>query len=127
VNRRAGGVTRFEQPKEPLLSRRRFALRLGRAALLWCAMTLGGLAIGMAGYGYFGEMGLVDSFVNAAMILSGMGPVGELKGSGAKLFAGTYAIFSGLLIVIASGFVLAPIVHRVLHAFHVEQGKDGDG
>jgi len=60
------------------------------------------------------------------MILSGMGPIGELKTDGGKIFAGFYALFSGLLIVIASGFVLAPIVHRVLHAFHVEEGKPTD-
>lgn len=100
---------------------------LGRMALaigLWLLLTAGGLAIGIAGYAYFEGMSLVDAFVNAAMILSGMGPVGELKTTGGKLFAGLYAIFSGLVIIIATGFVLAPIFHRVLHRFHVETGKD---
>ena len=66
-------------------------------------------------------MSVTDAYVNAAMILSGMGPLGELKSTGGKIFAGSYAIFSGLLIVIATGFVLAPVFHRVLHKFHVEQ------
>ena len=66
----------------------------------------------------------VDAFVNAAMILSGMGPVGELHTTAGKIFAGCYAIFSGLIIVIATGFVLAPIFHRVLHKFHVEARGD---
>jgi len=79
-----------------------------------------GLAIGMAGYATFEGMSLADSYVNAAMILSGMGPMGELKTTAGKVFAGSYAIFSGLLIVIATGFVLAPIFHRLLHHFHVE-------
>jgi hypothetical protein len=65
-------------------------------------------------------MSFVDAFVNAAMILSGMGPLGELKTTGGKIFAGCYAILSGLIIVIATGVVLAPIFHRVLHRFHVE-------
>jgi hypothetical protein len=81
------------------------------------------LAIGMAGYASLEGMSLADSYVNAAMILSGMGPMGELKTTAGKIFAGSYAIFSGLLLVIATGFVLAPIFHRVLHHFHVESQK----
>ena len=69
-------------------------------------------------------MSFADAFVNAAMILSGMGPMGELQTTAGKIFAGSYAIFSGLVIVIATGFVLAPIFHRVLHSFHVESGKE---
>lgn len=118
--------TRFERRGEPVVSRRKFAWRLMRAGLLWFVLTAGGLAVGMAGYALSEGMAPVDAFVNAAMILSGMGPVGELKTTAGKLFAGFYAIFSGLLIVIASGFVLAPIIHRVLHLFHVEQGADRD-
>ena len=68
-------------------------------------------------------MPLDDAFVNAAMILSGMGPIETKLSDGGKIFAGVYAIFSGLIIVIASGFVLAPMFHRVLHRFHVESGK----
>ena len=91
---------------------------------LWLALTVFGLAIGIAGYGGFEGMSLTDSFLNAAMILSGMGPATELKTEAGKVFAGFYAIFSGLIIVIATGFVLAPIFHRVLHSFHVEQRGD---
>jgi hypothetical protein len=68
-------------------------------------------------------MSLADAYVNAAMILSGMGPLGELKTTAGKIFAGSYAIFSGLIIVLAAGFILAPIFHRVLHRFHVETRK----
>jgi hypothetical protein len=118
--------TRFETKAQPIVSRRKFAWRLVRAGAFWLVLTCGGLGIGMAGYGLAEGMGPVDAFLNAAMILSGMGPVGELKTTAGKLFAGFYAIFSGLLIVIASGFVLAPIMHRVLHAFHVEQGTNKD-
>lgn len=83
-------------------------------------LALFGLFIGVAGYSYFEGMALPDAYVNAAMILSGMGPLGELKTTAGKIFAGSYAIFSGLIIVIATSFVLAPIFHRVLHHFHME-------
>lgn len=116
----------FERRSQPLASHGHFSRRLALAALLWLALTLAGLAIGITGYMLTEGMSLVDAFVNAAMILSGMGPMGELKTGGGKVFAGFYALFSGLLIVIASSFVLAPIIHRVLHAFHVEKGPDKD-
>jgi hypothetical protein len=112
--------TNFEHQHHQLISRRRFAGRMVKAIGLWLAITVVGLAIGMAGYAAFEDMPLADSYVNAAMILSGMGPLGELKTTAGKVFAGSYAIFSGLVIVIATGFVLAPIFHRVLHRFHME-------
>lgn len=119
-------LTRFEHRRQKLIPMRRFALRMGRAMLLWLALTLVGLCIGMAGYAASEGMSALDAFVNAAMILSGMGPVSELKTSSGKLFAGFYAIFSGLFVVIATGFVLAPVLHRVLYSFHVEEGKEAD-
>lgn len=126
MTRAKPGIAGFERRGEPLLPRKHFAARLGRAILIWIGLAVGGLAIGMVGYRFTEGMGLVDSFVNAAMILSGMGPMGELKHDSGKIFAGFYALFSGLLIVVASGFVLAPIAHRVLHAFHISEGKDDD-
>jgi hypothetical protein len=117
-------VTRFEHRSHPVASRRKFARRMLRAIGLWMLLTLAGLGVGMAGYAYFERMSATDAYVNAAMILSGMGPVGELKTAGGKVFAGSYAILSGLIIVIATGFVLAPIFHRVLHRFHVETTSD---
>lgn len=117
------GFASFERRGQPLASRRKFLVRMSVAVGLWMFLTSAGLAIGIAGYAAFEGMSLVDAYVNAAMILSGMGPVGELKTTAGKIFAGSYAIFSGLIIVIASGFVLAPIFHRILHRFHVETKK----
>jgi hypothetical protein len=117
------GITHFEHRRDKLISRRRFLRRMGGAVALWFAVIALGLAIGIAGYAYFEGMPLVDAYVNAAMILSGMGPVGELKSTAGKIFAGSYAIFSGLVIIIATSIVLAPIIHRILHRFHVEAGK----
>lgn len=119
-------LTRFEHRRQKVIPIRRFALRMGRAILLWLGLTVIGLAIGMVGYASTEGMSATDAFVNAAMILSGMGPVGELKTEAGKLFAGAYALFSGLFVVIATGFVLAPVLHRVLHSFHVEEGRDDD-
>jgi hypothetical protein len=93
---------------------------------LWLVLTVFGLAIGIAGYAFFEGMSLVDAYVNAAMILAGMGPLGELKTTAGKIFAGTYAIVSGLIIIIATAFLLAPIFHRVLHRFHVETTRERD-
>jgi hypothetical protein len=126
LNMRFPGMTNFEHRRHALISRGRFARRMLAAIGLWLAITFVGLVIGMAGYAGFEGMSLADAYVNAAMILSGMGPVGELKTTAGKIFAGSYAIFSGLVIVIATGFVLAPIFHRILHRFHVESGGRSD-
>ena len=114
----------LEHRREKLISHGDFFRRMLRAVGVWFVLALCVLIIGMAGYCYFEGMSLPDAYVNAAMILSGMGPLGELKTTAGKIFAGSYAIFSGLVIVIATSFVLAPIFHRVLHHFHVETGKN---
>jgi hypothetical protein len=82
------------------------------------------LAIGMLGYRYIAGQEWPDAFLNAAMILSGMGPVGELKTTGAKIFAGVYALYSGLTLISIVGVVIAPVVHRFLHKFHLETAKE---
>jgi hypothetical protein len=121
---RIPSITHFERNGQAVVSRRKFVTRMLIAIAMWMVLTVVGLAIGIAGYAGFENMSFVDAFVNAAMILSGMGPLGELKTTGGKIFAGCYAILSGLIIVIATGVVLAPIFHRVLHCFHVETQKD---
>ena len=85
------------------------------------------LAIGIAGYHYIAGQSWPDSYLNAAMILSGMGPVGDLKSTAAKVFAGTYALYSGLALILIAGIILAPIVHRFLHKFHLEPDKKSGG
>lgn len=111
--------------RHPALAPRRvFFQRLAKNTAFAALLILLSLAAGIAGYVYFAHMPLVDAFLNAAMILSGMGPVGELKTTGGKIFAGCYALASGLVVIIALGFVLAPVGHRFLHKFHVEEGKD---
>lgn len=116
-------LSKLEHRSERVLGRRHFAARMGLAIGLWAAVTVVGLAIGMTGYSYFEGMGLTDSFVNAAMILSGMGVFDDLKNPNAKIFSGFYALLSGLILLIAATFILAPVFHRVLHRFHVEDDR----
>ena len=111
---------KFEHRKEPLLPRRVFYGRLARSAGLSLSIILGSLGLGMSGYHFLEKLPWLDAFVNAAMILSGMGPVGELKTSPGKLFAGCYALFSGLAFLSAVGIVFAPVFHRFLHKFHLD-------
>jgi len=93
---------------------------MGRSVGL--AIGLAGLSLfgGMLGYHYFEGMEWIDAFLNASMILSGMGPTGTLQTWGGKLFAGLYALYSGLTVIIATSIILAPVIHRVLHKFHYE-------
>jgi hypothetical protein len=78
----------------------------------------------MAGYSYFEGMSSVDAYANAAMILSGMGPLAAPQTTFGKIFAGTYALYSGLILILATGLVLSPVFHRVLHRFHLEREED---
>ena len=89
----------------------------GTALLL---LVLNALGLGMAIYHWGAGLPWTDSFLNAAMILGGMGPVNQLTTNGAKLLAGFYALFSGLVFLVVAGAMMAPLVHIVLHRFHVE-------
>ena len=111
----------FDYKESPLASRAEFFGRL-IGNTMFAGLIIGvALAAGMAGYYYLvGGMTWVDAFQNAAMILGGMGPVDPVTTDTGKIFAGAYALFAGLLFVATSGIVLAPVVHRVLHALHVD-------
>jgi len=109
----------YESKHQPLISRKAFAKRLAKSFA--AATLLIGLSLlaGVLGYRYFEGMEWIDAFANAAMILSGMGPLAPLQTWGGKLFAGIYALYSGLALILAAGIILAPIVHRLLHRFHL--------
>ena len=113
-------ILRFEPKNQPLLPRRQFARRVARNFAVASTLIGVSLAGGMLGYHLTEGMGWVDAFANASMILSGMGPLEPLKTTAGKLFAGFYALYSGLVLVLASGIVLAPVVHRMFHRFHLE-------
>lgn len=109
----------FEHHSEPLTSRLKFLLRLARNFLAGVGIVLGSLGMGMAGYRHFEGMSWTDAFLNASMLLSGMGPIGSPQTEAGKLFAGAYALYSGFVVILASGIVFAPVVHRLLHRFHL--------
>lgn len=113
----------FEHRSSPLLPRQAFYRRVAICFLLSQALVAVALGIGMAGYHFLENLGWVDAFVNAAMILSGMGPVSTLQTDTGKIFAGCYALFSGLVFITVTGIVLAPVAHRALHKFHLESGR----
>ncbi|HEY3176484.1 MAG TPA: hypothetical protein VGK94_12080 [Candidatus Polarisedimenticolia bacterium] len=89
------------------------------------------LGLGVAGYHYLGGLGWIDALLNASMILTGMGPVDPMSTVGGKLFASAYALFSGVAFITTIGLLLAPVVQRFLHRFHlelpVEEGDPPDG
>ena len=116
---------RYERFHEPLATRHVFRSRVRRAVLIAFGLILAMLAVGMAGYGLSEGMSPVDAFVNAAMILSGMGPISELKTTAGKIFAGCYALASGLVVVTDTGLVLMPLFHRFLHNFHIDESRSG--
>jgi hypothetical protein len=116
----------FEHHTKPLLPRKLYYQRLAHHAMLGVIVIAASLGLGMIGYHTFEKMPWVDAFVNAAMILSGMGPVATLQTDAGKMFAGGYALFSGLALIAILGIIFAPVVHRFLHKFHLEDEARGD-
>jgi len=99
--------------------------RLGAHFAVAAALVGGSLAIGMIGYHELEGLPYLDAFLNSSMLLGGMGPVDMPKTEGGKLFAGLYALYSGLLFLVLTAILLAPVFHRVLHRFHFEDADEG--
>ncbi|ODU92956.1 MAG: hypothetical protein BGP23_13840 [Lysobacterales bacterium 66-474] len=119
-------VFRYEHRSEPLLPWRLFLLRrVGKTLAAAAAVIAVSLLIGMLGYRLTEGMGWLDAFLNASMILGGMGPVDTLHTDAGKLFAGFYALYSGLVLVGTAGLLLAPFMHRLMHRFHLENRHTG--
>jgi hypothetical protein len=110
----------------PAHRRQVFRHGLLRAGLVAGALVGISLLVGILGYHHFAGFGWVDSFYSASMILSGMGPTEQLPTHPAKIFAGVYALYSGLVLIASTAVVLAPFMTHVLHAFHAENdGEEG--
>ena len=119
------GLLRYERHHEKLISPQQFRQRLALHGSLALVLVLFCLGIGAIGYHLLAHLGWIDSFLNASMILSGMGPVDPLPSNAAKIFATCYAIFSGVAFLGIVGVLLAPVLHRFLHRFHLEMaGED---
>jgi len=104
----------------PLMPRQKFLSRVKLHGGIAGVALFTNLGVGMLGYHVFEKLGWVDAFANAAMILSGMGPLAPINTEAGKLFIGSYAIFSGVVFLTTVGFFLTPIVHRLLHRLHLE-------
>lgn len=110
----------FEHFKTKIAPKSVFRYRLLIFSLISSSIFVFSLIIGIIGYHYLAELGWVDSFLNASMILGGMGPVDMLKSDSAKLFAGFYSLFSGIAFLSSMVLFLTPILHRFLHKFHLD-------
>jgi hypothetical protein len=110
----------FEHRRQQLLPRSDFMRRQVRFTLVALGIIAGSLAIGMLGYRVFEGLSWVDAFLNAAMLMGGMGPLAPLTTTAGKIFAGCYALYCGLVLLISVGILAAPIFHRFMHRFHLE-------
>jgi hypothetical protein len=114
----------YEKRVEPIAPPPVFARRVVRHTAIAAGLVAGSLAIGIAGYHVLEGLPWIDAFVNAAMLMGGMGPVDALHTVPGKLFAGCYALYCGLVVIIAAGLLLGPFMHRLLHSFHLDAGRD---
>lgn len=111
---------RYEHRGEPPIHRQEFIQRLLRNGGLAITIISVSLAIGVSGYHWIADLPWVDAFLNASMILGGMGEVDALKTSGGKIFAACYALYAGMIFLVVGAVLLTPVLHRVLHRFHWE-------
>ena len=112
---------RYEPRHTRPISTRLFAVRMlrhGGAALILVSASIG---VGMAGYEHYEQLEWRDAFLNASMLLGGMGPVESPHTPHGKIFAGVYALYAGLVFIVSAGVILAPVVHRIMHRFHWDE------
>ena len=110
----------YEHKKQPLASTATFYQRVLKNIIIAFFIIAVCLAIGVTGYHYTDNIPWIDSIHNASMILSGMGPVVEIKSDTGKIFSSAYALFSGVVFITNVGVILAPAVHRIFHRLHLE-------
>jgi magnesium-transporting ATPase (P-type) len=110
----------FEHKSEKLVPFSKFLRRMALSILLLLVVLSVALGVGVLGYHKWAGLSWIDSLLNASMILTGMGPVAPMNTTIAKLFASGYALFSGVIFLSSVGLVLAPVFHRILHKFHLD-------
>ncbi len=110
----------FEHHKQPLASRPEFIKRMLRFSALVAGILSFSLGIGVLGYHFFEHLSWLDSLLNASMLLGGMGPLESPQTEAGKWFASFYALFAGMIILVAAGVMVTPVLHRILHHFHLE-------
>lgn len=112
--------------KKNVLPPKEFAKRVLKYTAFALVLLVFSMGIGILGYHHYGQIGWIDSIYNAAMILTGMGPVNEMKTDAAKLFASAYALFSGVVFLSTVAVFFAPFAHRLMHLLHIEEIDDKD-
>jgi hypothetical protein len=117
----------YESLRKPLASWDRFVRRVLNHFGIAMAIIVVSLGIGMGGYRYFERMDWIDAFLNAAMLLGGMGPIETKLSWGGKLFAGLYALYAGMMVLVAASILIAPVFHRLLHRLHLDEDENADG
>jgi hypothetical protein len=110
----------FEHRAQPVISPHQFIIRLAHSGIIALVLVAISLFMGMVGYHILEGLSWIDAFLNASMLLGGMGPVNTPVTFDGKLFAGLYALYCGLAVILVAGLILAPIAHRILHRFHME-------
>jgi hypothetical protein len=118
---------RYEPKHLKPISTRRFLLRMLRHGGAATILVAGSVAVGMAGYEHYEHLAWRDAFLNASMLLGGMGPVESPQSPHGKIFAGCYALYAGLVFIVSAGVILAPVVHRIIHYFHWASIHDSPG
>jgi intracellular septation protein A len=108
----------------PLASRDVFLRRVRRATAYALALVVATLAIGSVGYRVLENMNWLDAFHQSALILSGVGSTADVKSDGGKVFDAIYALFCGVILLAATGLMFTPVIHRLLHRFHLEDARD---
>jgi len=116
----------FEHHKKPLISRQEFIARQLQYTVFSLGVLIFSIGIGTAGYHFYGELSWIDAFLNASMILTGMGPVDHLNTGSGKLFSAFYALFSGISFLTFVAVLFAPIYHRFLHKMHLGMEEEDD-
>lgn len=113
----------FEKKHQKIISRRKFRRRFLFAVLIDLVFLSFSLSLGVLGYHFLGGLNFVDAFLNASMILGGMGPVDTLTNNAAKIFSGCYALYSGIAFLTSFAILIAPVFHRFMHKFHLEDDE----
>jgi hypothetical protein len=110
----------LEHKSQPVLARAQFLRRLAASAAVGLSAIVVSLAVGMVGYHFIEELTWIDSFLNASMLLGGMGPLEHQRSTSGKLFEGLYALYCGLAVISIAGIVFAPVFHRLMHKLHAD-------
>ncbi len=116
-------LPQFEHRAQPVIPAHHFMVRVAHSGAIALVLIAGSLLIGMVGYHALEGLSWIDAFLNASMLLGGMGPIATPVTYAGKIFASLYALYCGVAVLLVAGVILAPIAHRILHKFHMDSRK----